>query len=238
MLSTAVEDGLVRENVALRLPRVGRPPRQIEPPTREQVESVLAVAAPDARGPILVAASSGLRRGEVFGLRWNDIDFERRLIRVSSSDQDGEIVRPKTKAGERLVPMFGSLRQVLLEERGRSPFKSPDDFVFAGEGGGPRSPNGWLWEFYPALKRAKVRPFRFHDLRHFAVSQLIAQGREHPRGRPRRRARRPFGDAARLFASDGGRARQGSGPIRPLRLGAGDILPSSSARPGASGARP
>ena len=88
MLSTAVEDGLVRENVALRLPRVGRPPRQIEPPTREQVESVLAVAAPDARGPILVAASSGLRRGEVFGLRWNDIDFERRRIRVSSSNQD------------------------------------------------------------------------------------------------------------------------------------------------------
>jgi len=134
MLSTAVEDGLVRENVALRLPRVGRPPRQIEPPTREQVEAVLAAATPSARGPILVAAASGLRRGEVFGLRWNDVDFDRRLIRVRSSNQDGEIVRPKTKAGERLVPMFGSLRQVLLEERARSRFKDPDDFVFPSEG--------------------------------------------------------------------------------------------------------
>ena len=38
MLSTAVEDGYVRENVALRLPRVGAPPRTITPPTREQVE--------------------------------------------------------------------------------------------------------------------------------------------------------------------------------------------------------
>jgi len=177
MLSTAVEDDLVRENVALRLPRVGRPPRQIESPTREQVDAVIAAATPSARGPLLVAATSGLRRGEVFGLRWNDIDFERRLIRVRSSNQDGEIVRPKTAAGERLVPMFGSLRQVLLEERVRSAFKQPDDFVFPGEAGEPRSPNGWLkWEFYPVLKRAMVKPFRFHDLRHFAVSQLIAQG--------------------------------------------------------------
>lgn len=177
MLSTAVEDELVRENVALRLPRVGRPQRQIESPTRAQVEAVLAVSPPTARGPLLVAATSGLRRGEVFGLRWDDIDFERRLIRVRSSNQDGEIVRPKTAAGERLVPMFGSLRQVLLEERARSPFKTPDDFVFPSECGEPRSPNSWLkWEFYPALKRAKVKPFRFHDLRHFAVSQLIAQG--------------------------------------------------------------
>src|SRR5215203_694684 len=48
---------------------------------------------------------------------------------------------------------------------------------FRGKFGEPESPNGWLKrEFYPALKRARVEYFRFHDLRHFAVSQLIAQG--------------------------------------------------------------
>ena len=177
MLSGALEDGLVRENVAFRLPRVGRPARKIEPPSRAQVDSVIAAASPAARGPLLLAASSGLRRGEVFGLRWEDVDFERRLICVRSSNQDGEIVAPKTAAGERLVPMFGSLRQVLLEERARSRFKAPYDFVFPNEAGEPRSPNSWLkWDFYPALKAAGVKPFRFHDLRHFAVSQLIAQG--------------------------------------------------------------
>jgi integrase len=176
MLSTAVEDDLVRENVALRLPRVGRPQRKIESPTREQVDAVIAAASETVRGPLLVAATSGLRRGEVFGLRWDDLDFDRRLIRVRSSNQDGQIVRPKTAAGERLVPMFGSLRLVLLQERARSAFKAPDDFVFPGETGEPRSPNGWLkWEYYPTLKRAGVK-FRYHDLRHFAVSQLIAQG--------------------------------------------------------------
>ncbi len=177
MLTTAVDDELVRKNVALKLPRVGRPPRQIGSPTREQVDAVIEAAPVSARGPLLVAATSGLRRGEVFGLRWDDVDFDQRLIRVRSSNQDGEIVRPKTAAGERLVPMFGSLRQTLLEERARSAFKGSDDFVFPSADGSARSPNGWLkWEFYPALKRAQVRPFRFHDLRHFAVSQLIAQG--------------------------------------------------------------
>ena len=73
--------------------------------------------------------------------------------------------------------MFGSLRKLLLEQRAASLFKAPEDFVFPSAKGEPLSPNGWLkWEFYPALDRAGVKRFRFHDLRHFAVSQLVAQG--------------------------------------------------------------
>jgi integrase len=177
MLSAALEADLVRENVALRLPRVGRPAKTMEAPTPEQVEAVVAAASPAARGPILLAATSGLRRGEVFGLHWQDVDFEARLIRVRCANLDGVICKPKTAAGERLVPMFGSLRKLLLEQRAASRFKAPEDFVFPSPKGKPLSPNSWIkWEFYPALDRADVKRFRFHDLRHFAVSQLVAQG--------------------------------------------------------------
>ena len=177
MLSSALEDGLVRENVALRLPRVGEPQRQIKPPTREQVLAVLAAADDDAYGPIALAASTGLRRGELFGLRWCDVDFDNRLIHVRVANVDGVISKPKTKAGERLVPMFGSVRQLLLETRARSLFKAETDFVFPGATGAPRSPNGWLkWSFYSTLTKAGVARFRLHDLRHYACSQLIAQG--------------------------------------------------------------
>ncbi len=73
--------------------------------------------------------------------------------------------------------MFGSVRQALLEQRAFSRYTAADDFVFPDKLGGPESPNGWLKrEFYPALKQAGVPRFRLHDLRHFAVSQLIAQG--------------------------------------------------------------
>lgn len=177
MLTTALEDGLVRENVAYRLPRVGKPKRTISPPTREQVEAVIAVCDTDAAGPIRLAAASGLRRGEVFALRWGDVDFERLLIHVRGSNHNGTITPTKTEAGERLVPMFGSLRRLLLELKAASPHKQPDDFVFPAVTGEARNPAGWMrWDFYPALKKATVAPFRFHDLRHFAVSQLIAQG--------------------------------------------------------------
>ena len=176
MLSSALEDGLVRENVALRLPRVGEAQHKIEVPSRDQVDAVIALADVTARGPILVAATAGLRRGEVFALTWADVDFEKRLIRVRASNCDGTITRTKTAAGERLVPMFGSLRKLLLEQRAASRYSDDADLIFPDPFGKPTLPNSFIkYSFYPALKTAGVS-FRFHDLRHFAVSQLIAQG--------------------------------------------------------------
>jgi integrase len=176
MLSTALEEGLVRENPLLRLPRIGEPATKIEVPSREAVDALIAAAVPEAKGPIVVAAGAGLRRGEVFALRWSDIDFEKRLIRVCASNHNGAITKTKTTAGERLVPMFESLRHFLLEHKAASRYSAEADLVFPDPFGKPRLPNSYLkYSLYPAMRAAGVR-FRFHDLRHFAVSQLIAQG--------------------------------------------------------------
>lgn len=176
MLSSALEEGIVRENPLLRLPRVGEPAKKIEAPSRAAVDAVLSVANPEAKGPIILAAGAGLRRGEVFALRWCDVDFERRLIRVRASNQNGTITKTKTAAGERLVPMFGSLRHFLLEHKASSRYSTDEDLVFPDSFGKPQLPNSFLkYALYPAMDAAGVK-FRFHDLRHFAVSQLIAQG--------------------------------------------------------------
>jgi integrase len=74
------------------------------------VQALLAASSPEGRRPIVLAATAGLRRGEVFGLCWQDVDFEKRVIRVRASNANGRLTRPKTEAGERLVPMFGSVR--------------------------------------------------------------------------------------------------------------------------------
>jgi integrase len=74
--------------------------------------------------------------------------------------------------------MFGSARRVLLEQKARSRFKRPEDFVFATVVGTAHDPKGWHdQEFLYARKQARLRDtLRLHDLRHAAVSQLVAQG--------------------------------------------------------------
>jgi len=69
--------------------REWEPPAKIEAPAPEHVNAVIAAADAAARGPIILAATAGLRRGEVFALRWVDLDFEKRLIRVRASNRDG-----------------------------------------------------------------------------------------------------------------------------------------------------
>ena len=93
-----------------------------------------------------LAASTGLRRGELFALRWRHIDFQQRLIDLADS---------KTDAGERQVPMFGSARKVLLEQRTSSKFKEPRHVVFSTQAGTVVDAHGWMVrEFHGAMRRA------------------------------------------------------------------------------------
>jgi integrase len=149
--------------------RPGRPPRKIIVPTAAEIDALIAAARPEARPVLELAASTGLRRSELLALVWEDVDFSSSTITVRES---------KTAAGERVVPMFGSARKVLLEQKARSRFKRPEDYVFPTAVGTPEDPAAWASrEFRHARRQAKLRAtLRLHDLRHYCVSRLIAQG--------------------------------------------------------------
>jgi integrase len=149
--------------------RPGRAPRKIVVPTHGEVDRLLAAARPAARPVLEIAASLGLRRAELLRFRWADVDFEAREVVVREA---------KTEAGERVVPMFGSARRVLLEAKARSRFKRPEDFVFPTVVGTAERPADWARrEYLYARGQAKLREtMRLHDLRHYAVSRLIEQG--------------------------------------------------------------
>ena len=160
------DDELVR-NVAAGVASRGRKTTKPRPPSDAELARLLAAVRPSERAVVEFAAASGLRRGEVFALRWRDVDLEAREIHVR---------RSKTEAGERSVPLFGSLRKLLLEQKARSRHKRPDDFVFATAVGSQEDAALWYKrEFRAPLDRAGLS-FRFHDLRHYAVSKLIDQG--------------------------------------------------------------
>jgi integrase len=180
LLASAVDDEVLRANPASRLKRVGQPQRELQPPSHVQVEALIAGArTPEAAAVFTLAASLGLRRGELFALIWDGVDFAAGVVRVVASNDRGVITHTKTTAGERLVPMFGSARLVLLEQKARSRWSRPQDLVFPTAVGTPQNPATVAErEFRHALRRAGLPrlAFRFHDLRHYAVSQLIAQG--------------------------------------------------------------
>lgn len=114
---------------------------------------------------VLFALTTGMRRGELLGLRWPDVDLERRMA-----------VLHNTKNGDRRsVPIVPEVAE-LLRERGRVR-RLDNDLIFASEGAGPVWPDKY---WYAALKAAKIKDFRFHDLRHTAASYLAMSGASVP----------------------------------------------------------
>jgi integrase len=146
------------------------------------VEDVLALvrAAASAQDAALfvTAAFTRLRRGELLALRWLDVDVSMSAIRVRASYAGGALTMPKS-GRVRSVPMAPDVGRVLatLGERGR--FTSDDDLVFASEVGGYLDGSALRRRYGQALKRAGLRPLRFHDLRHAFGTRMI--GRAHIR---------------------------------------------------------
>jgi integrase len=150
------------------LPKVGRV--ATDPLSREQVEAILGVASPQARLAFALSAYAGLRRGEIRGLRWPDVDLKLGTITVRRSFVKGKEGPPKS-GHQRVIPIAAPL-QVLLEAAPRSPW-------------GPVAPteDGTVWaeasllrNFQRACKRAGVTKRRFHALRHYFVSELFRRG--------------------------------------------------------------
>ncbi len=122
----------------------------------------------------LTAAFTGLRRGELLALRWRDVDFAGQTIRVRASYAGGELTTPKS-GKVRSVPMASDVAVALAALGRRERWTSDDDLVFPGELGGYLDGSALRRRYATALKRAGLRPLRFHDLRHTFGTRMIAK---------------------------------------------------------------
>jgi integrase len=159
ILYWAVDEQLLAHNplARLKMARERRTRRQVLSVAEEQM--LLAHARNHLRTMIIAALDTGMRRGEITSQRWEDIDFSRKLVSVT---------RSKTPEGEsREIPLTERLYKLLLENR-------RDRGLIVDYKGQPIRTVKRTWA--TALRNAKLRPVRFHDLRHTFNTRLMEAG--------------------------------------------------------------
>jgi integrase len=121
------------------------------------------------RALYLTAAMTGLRQGELLGLRWRDVDWAAQKVRVVRPYVRGKFRTPKSRLSSRAVPMADRVGQELELLFQASAYQAEDDLVFGHpHTGHPLDRSQVSKRFKRTLTRAGVRQVRFHDLRHYA----------------------------------------------------------------------
>ena len=177
-LKLAVEQRLIAHNPAdgCALPKAERKEMQTLPV--EQLTSFLREAKDSGVFALYyIDLTTGLRRGELLGLKWSDIDLEKGDLRVQRQIGriDGKIIEMplKTKNAYRTLPLSADAIDILMQQRRKT---GNSEWVFPSPTGGPMSPDSVLHMLHRVLKRAGLPKVRFHDLRHTFATMALQNG--------------------------------------------------------------
>ena len=233
-LKYAVKTDMLAQNVADKVDRAKKNSFQPVFLSAEEMQKMFeALRGTKLELPVLVAAFYGFRRGEVLGLKWDAIDFERGTISVirtvTTITVDGkqteiEQQSAKTKSSLRTLPLIGSFRESFLQVKEAQELNKQvcgncynyeyDGFVFVDELGERMRANYLTSTFPKFLEDHGLRRMRFHDLRHpyvkhttkiFSLRLMDFQAQAYPD------ARRKTRGACQLL-----RVGQSRSPVRPL----------------------
>lgn len=188
-LADATRKRLVSRNVAVDAdpPTVAGPAdREMQTWTPTELRTFLAGVKEHPLAPAFVlAASTGMRRGEVLGLRWSDVDLDQRTVAVRQTvinvAYKVTMSEPKTARGRRTISIDPATAAVLRAHResqvtGPSSHVTDDGLVFCREDGAPIHPDLFTQTFDRAVKRLGLRRVRLHDLRHTYATLALRAG--------------------------------------------------------------
>jgi integrase len=144
--------------------------------TVDEVTRLLKALDGPAYTLVLSAVLTGMRIGELLALRWKNVDFKRKVIRVREAVYEGHVSTPKTRSGLRDVPIGPALEHALREHSGRSRI-ADDTLVFPTRNGTYQRPgNLQKRHLLPACAEAGLRGFSWHDFRHTHATLLSDMG--------------------------------------------------------------
>jgi integrase len=163
MFNIAIDKGYVRDNPARGVKKCKEAPyRRKYVYGEDELQALVDAAAPHLRGILAVAIGTGLRKGDVLGLRWNDIDFEHNVITLYMQKTEEPLE----------VPMLPMVREVLWRLKGTA---GDSPLVFAWDG---KRIVDVRRAFHTALRRSGLagKGYRFHDLRRTFATMLYNRG--------------------------------------------------------------
>jgi integrase len=202
-LAQATKWGLIARNSAALVDAPRIPKKQITPLDPNNARKLIEAAKGSRFEAVyVIALNLGLRRGEVLGLRWSDIEFDSQTLRVNQSVQrlltDAEsgpksalrATETKTDGSRRTMAVPDAVVRALRLQRAKQAqqrlvagfqWNGSHDLIFTNQTGGPLEPKVLTRDYKALLKQAGLpTTLRFHDLRHSAATLLLAQG-VHPR---------------------------------------------------------
>lgn len=195
-LKYAMKMDMVPQNVAMKVDRPRKNPFQPTFLDAEQMQKLFEIVkGTRLELPVLVAAFYGLRRGEVIGLKWDAIDFNRGTLTVKRTVTETQIDgnhmvieqdSAKTQSSLRTLPLVGSFKDYFMKVKEAQDLNKKvcgncynyeyDGYVFVNELGERMKPN-YLTEYFPKyIQKHGMPKMRFHDLRHSCASLLLANG--------------------------------------------------------------
>ena len=192
-LEQAVREDLIVRNVAQSVSLPKRQRKEMRAMTEEQVRTFLQANKDDPMfAAFFMLVSTGMRRGEVLGLKWSDVDLKNQTVYVQrswvkSQTQSAKFSEPKTAMSRRVIPLstesvdvllqHGNKQDIIKKEREEESKKYEDqNLIFCADDGNPLYPGTLNTYMIKALKRAGLPKFRMHDIRHTFASLMIARG--------------------------------------------------------------
>lgn len=200
ILQSAFEQRIIPVNVAefVPVPRKDNPdePTAVREPLTKQESLTLLdlLSGSELHDIVALAIFTGMRRGEITGLKWSDIDSNEQTLTVRRTLKEARVAKPdgtyktkiitdtpKTRNSRRTLPIGPTISRTLNSARTRQIKQRlgagsawlETDFVFTTPIGTPINPNGVSKKLRSTLKRLNLRHIRFHDLRHTCATLML-----------------------------------------------------------------
>ncbi len=162
MFKKAIEWGYLKINPLRNVKMLKEPPGRIRYVKPEEWPRLISECSPELRNIVIFARHTGLRRGEIFNLQWQDIDWENRLITIGKRKNNTSIIIP--------------VKEIVFRMLERMQKTATSAYVFPGKDGNRRYTLRTAFE--SACRRAGIENLRFHDLRHTFGTDLINKGED------------------------------------------------------------